>query len=155
MNKPIDKQYRICRPVSDEQGQFTGRHEIFPGVEQNPYSPGEVFMALAEFNKLWKNVGLIPPRELEPFAVPQNPDCAVVRISDIDPDFFLPDESIVLTSMIATRQLSFLPILEGASRAGAKKKKRGVNRHPRQRRSKQAAVSNLRRSDPVGGECEE
>lgn len=136
MNKPVDRLYRICRPVADAKGNLTGHYEMFPSEWQKAYDTGQMFLALAEFNKLWKNIGLIPPRELEPFAVPENSDCAVIRISDIDPDFFLPDETIVITSMIASRQMSFLPVLEGAKHAGNKKKVGRVNRHSRQRRSK-------------------
>lgn len=136
MNKPVDRLYRICRPIADAKGHCTDKYEMFPSEWQKPYDTGQMFLALAEFCKLWKNIGIIPPRELEPFAIPENSDCAVIRISDIDPDFFLPDETIVITSMIASRQMNFLPVLEGAKHVGNQEKIRGVHRHPRQRGSK-------------------
>lgn len=141
MDKSVGHLYRVCRPEADSSGTPTGKHSIFPAAEQKPYSAGEVYLALAEFNKFWKNIGVFPPRGLEPYAIPMNPDCAVIRISDIDPDFFLPPEPPILTTRIVDKQLYLISELEGASHVGTKPKKGTVGRYLGQRKPQQAAVS--------------
>lgn len=112
----IAERYRVCRPILDAAGRFTGRTTVFPADENDPYQAWEAFLSLREFCRPWQYLGHLPPRDLEPYAVPEGDrDAAVLRVSELDPDFVAAfDRCRRVGDPLRQRLHNFLSVLAGA-----------------------------------------